>query len=50
MQSLAVHRSRKLIPEFVLHRPESLAEVCALLDKMDQHPGDVTIKLLPDPK
>jgi carbon-monoxide dehydrogenase medium subunit len=35
MQSLAVHRSRKLIPEFVLHRPESLAEVCALLDRYD---------------
>lgn len=33
MQSLAVHRSRKLIPEFVLHRPRTLEETCALLDE-----------------
>jgi hypothetical protein len=26
MQSLAVHRSRKLVPEFGLHRPKTLAE------------------------
>ena len=28
--SLAVHRSRKLIPEFRLHRPRSAAEAVAL--------------------
>jgi carbon-monoxide dehydrogenase medium subunit len=33
MPSLAVHRSRKLIPEFVLHRPATLADACALLDE-----------------
>jgi carbon-monoxide dehydrogenase medium subunit len=33
MPALAVHRSRKLIPDFVLHRPASLAEACALLDE-----------------
>src|SRR5258708_18162810 len=33
MQSLAVHRSRKLVPEFVLHRPRTLAQACALLDE-----------------
>src|SRR5712675_95505 len=31
MPSLAVHRSRKLVPEFVLHRPRTLAAACALL-------------------
>jgi carbon-monoxide dehydrogenase medium subunit len=31
MQSLAVHRSRKLVPEFVLHRPRTLAQTCACL-------------------
>jgi aerobic carbon-monoxide dehydrogenase medium subunit len=33
VQSLAVHRSRKLIPEFVLHRPTTLAQACTLLDE-----------------
>ena len=40
MQSLAVHRSRKLIPEFVLHRPKTLAEACALLD---EHEGGAAV-------
>jgi carbon-monoxide dehydrogenase medium subunit len=33
MQSLAVHRSRKLVPEFVLHQPKTVAAACALLDE-----------------
>ncbi len=33
MQSLAVHRSRKLVPEFVLHRPRTLAQACACLSE-----------------
>jgi len=33
MQSLAVHRSRTLIPQLVLHRPKTLAEACALLHR-----------------
>jgi aerobic carbon-monoxide dehydrogenase medium subunit len=33
MQPLAVHRSRKLIPEFVLHRPAALADACELLSE-----------------
>jgi carbon-monoxide dehydrogenase medium subunit len=32
-QSLAVHRSRKLVPEFVLHRPRTVAHACALLGR-----------------
>jgi carbon-monoxide dehydrogenase medium subunit len=29
--SLAVHRSRKLVPEFVLHRPQTVTDACELL-------------------
>jgi carbon-monoxide dehydrogenase medium subunit len=31
MQLLAVHRSRKLIPEFELHRPKCVEDACAIL-------------------
>jgi aerobic carbon-monoxide dehydrogenase medium subunit len=33
LQSLAVHRSRKLIPQFVLHRPATVDDACALLNE-----------------
>jgi aerobic carbon-monoxide dehydrogenase medium subunit len=33
MQPLAVHRSRKLIPDFMLHRPATPVDACALLDE-----------------
>ena len=42
---LAVHRSRKLIPEFRLHRPRSAAEAVAM--KAAAGPGAVKLVVAP---